>query len=338
VTVTLTISWSTARACLAAVLAGVLLALLLPAAPAAAIHQNCGSRYPFGSEENGHPKMEDVAETSRGWSGQRQLYQMDVTLKVLEAPSDTLEKVVELIAAGRELIGQFGEDIHELGIPAEPFHHAIAAPFDITEEAMAAVQRGMYIAVAALQIGITATGYAKQVVGAHVAAENSCGSTLSGDMLDNLWVSLVERNLTSDGPPLATLLTKSENPHTTPNFPLMPQHRKADYPWCPPIAKPADAPIPPPTTGTVTSIPDAGGNCAPTYLTGFLDAGHMGVDTIVDTAIKHATAHGLDVRDAGTCLVTARGLRDKGELKQAYAAYRTAYRKVTSPAPIPGGC
>ena len=165
--------------------------------------------------------------------------------------------------------------------------------------------------------------------------ENACNATITGDMLSDLWVATVERNLASDGPPLAMLLipTDSEEPGgNSPVWPLMPQHEEDDFAWCPEIDLPETLPLPKDSTDLdQPNGPSTGGDCVPEVPDGFLntpydDAPSMTVQAIVSDAIDHAKAHGLAVRDARDQYDQAVSLVAAKRYKDAYAHFRLAYQ------------
>lgn len=286
-------------------------ALALPATPVAALHQACGAKYPKGTASTGHPDMTG-AERLRGWAGTRAIYLRDVEIAGVAAAKGA----VTAAGAISKAVGELGEEARDTILNvADPagVHHAVAKAAEIPATAMKIAAGVLYGVGLAFSVTETALLAVQFETASDTAFENVCNGTLGGDMVDNLWIATVQRNLASDASaPLAMLLVPGgdeQHPGKTP-WPLRPNHDAGDFAWC----------------------PDVGGNtdCTPQYHTGFLNVPDYGVVAVVEMAIAHAGAHG--VKDQGfldqaqACLDQAKGHIGSGRYKAAYADLRLAYR------------
>lgn len=316
---------------LAAALLAVTLGLVVIAVPAHADHQNCGAKYPDGTLSNGHPDL--TASATPGWSGQ-------VALNENEAALFAVTSIKDSLLDGANVAGAVAEIIHERKLEALRALDSVpenAADLILTNAELVAriVSLGMVMAAVGMLIAETALMAAQRALAGAVGGENACNAVLAGDMLDNQWIATVERNLASDGPPLAMLLiptdTKEPGGHSG-EWPLQPQHEKGDFGWCPPIDLPSELPEPAPETNLdQANGPETGGDCTPTVPDGFLsepydEAPRVTVQAIVEDAIDHAAAHGLPVRDAKRYFDAAVAELVEGRYKEAYRKFRQAYQ------------
>lgn len=306
-----------------------------PGLPAAAVHQNCPGGYAQGSVSSGHPDM-DVAAGERGWSGSREYYQLETALFAMEETQGHLLGVADIISKTADVVHSLADEALDNGVPPDPVHHIVGKALRAAQDAINGVATGIQVSAIAFDIIITGLGVARIVAGS--GTPDACGGVITGDMVDQLWISLVQRNLASSGPPLAMLLVPSEHDSSAQPWPLLPQHAESDFAWCPPIELPDAIPAPSGHAGDGSGIPDTGGNCNPDYHTGFLDAPSVGVADIVAVAVTHARAHGIDVRDADNCLAIAQALQSAGEYREAFNHYRLAYQMATGVDHVEGGC
>lgn len=294
-------------------------ALALPATPVGALHQACGAKYPKGTVSTGHPDMTG-AERLRGWAGTRALYLRDVEIAGVAAAKGA----VTASGAISKAVGELGEEvrdvIHDAADPAG-VHHAVAKAAEIPATAMKIAAGVLYGVGLAFSVTETALLAVQFETTSDTASENACNGTLGGDMVDNLWIAMVQRNLASERAPLAMLLVPGgDGEHEgKPSWPLRPSHEAADFAWCPEVGNSKD--------------------CAPQYHTGFLNVPDYGVVAVVEMTIAHAREHGVKdqsfLDQASACLTQAKSHITADRYKAAFADLRVAYRWAVGLA-IPG--
>jgi hypothetical protein len=313
------------------VLALALVLSLVALRPASANHQHCGENYPTGTLSNGYPDTN--ASHDVGWAGRTALNNIETQLLASTSSKELLYQSADVVAASAEILGALAKAARQ-ALP-DPIEDVVAGPLEAAEEALDTVATAMIVGAMAALIAETAYLGVQRALEVDVGEENACNATITGDMLSDLWVATVERNLASDGPPLAMLLvpTDSEEPGgNSPPWPLMPQHEAEDFAWCPEIDLPDPLPLPKDSTDLdQPNGPSTGGDCTPTVPDGFLNtpydgAPSMTVQAIVSDAIDHAKAHGLDVRDARDQYDQAVSLVADQRYKDAYAHFRLAYQ------------
>lgn len=308
----------------------VAVAMLATAQPAQADHQNCGEEYPEGTLASAYP---DLATGSKmGWAGQTALNDIDDAVAESTAKKTALLDSAGVLVSTAEILTEKAASLRKaLPDPAEE----VALPIEIADEAVRAAAIVVTFAGLIALIAETANLSTQHELDEAVAGENACNSTIMGDMAVELWVATVERNLASDGPPLAVLLspTDSEEPGgDSGKWPLQPQHEKEDFAWCPEIDLPAELPRPAASTDLdEPNGPSTGGDCSPTFLDGMLDDPYDGappltVQAIVRDTIAHAKAHGLPVRNAQDEYDQAVSLVGAKRYKDAFTHFRLAYQ------------
>lgn len=286
-------------------------ALAVPTVPAGALHQACGNKYPTGTASTGHPNMEG-AESLRGWAGTRAIYLRETEIAGVAAAKGA----VTAAGAISKAVGELGEEARDVILNAsDPLgvHHVVAKLAEIPATAMKIAAGVLYGVGLAFSVTETALLAVQFETVSNTATENTCNGTLGGDMVDNLWIATVQRNLASDtSEPLAMLLVPggdAQHPGR-PSWPLRPSHNAGDFAWCPDVAGSTD--------------------CTPQYHTGFLDVPDSGVVAVVEMAIAHAGEHA--VKDQGfldqaqACLTQGKAHIEDGRYKAAYADLRLAYR------------
>lgn len=309
----------------------VLALTVLPAPPASADHQTCTGDYPTGSLNIGHPDLN--ASHDIGWNGQVALNNAETRVFTLSSIRSGLEDGSDVATTVAEIIHEKDVEVMEvLDFTPEQIAHAALSTAEIIARAVAI---GLTTAALATYINETTAMAVQRNLEGRIAGEDACGSVLAGDMVDQLWVAAVQRNLASDGPPLALLLIPTD--HEEPGgdageWPLQPQHEEEDYAWCPEIDLPETLPVP----ATETDLnqpngPSTGGNCVPGYLEGFLHEPYDGaprvtVEAIVRNTIDHAKAHHLPVRQAEDHYAAAMAALDDGRYKEAFVQFRSAYQ------------
>lgn len=306
----------------------------LSTSPTFAEHQNCTGDYPTGTLPIGHPDF--GASQDIGWNGQVALNNAETRVFVATALKETL-------LGGASVAGAAAEIIHEKEVealkatdpPVEPVVDAILSTAELVARVITIALTTA--AVAALVTETLLMTQANQIE-AQIAGEDACASVITGDMVDQLWVATVQRNLASDGPPLAMLLipTDSEEPGgDSGEWPIQPQHEEDDFDWCPEIDLPEALPEPAGETDLdQPNGPDTGGDCSPLYYDGFLDIPYDGaprttVQAIVRDSIDHAKAHGLPVRQAEDYYAAAVTALNQGRYKEAFVRFRSAYQSAT---------
>lgn len=318
-------------------IAGVLVAAMLVVVtgqPAFADHQNCGANYPEGTLSNGYP--DPGTGFKSGWAGQTALNDIEAEVFAISTAKTMLLDSVGVISSTADILTAKAKKTREaLPDPAEQS----ALPVEIADRVLRTVAAVGAFAALAITIAETTALFTQRRLAGTTGGENACNSVVMGDMMAQLWVATVQRNLASDGPPLAVLLspTDSEEPGgNSGQWPLQPQHEKADFTWCPPINLPDE--LPAPKAQTDLSQPDGpstGGDCTPTYIDGMLTDPYDGappltVQAIVRDAIAHAQAHGVLVGDD---LAAAQSEYDlavtragQSRYKDAFLHFRLAYR------------
>ena len=299
--------------------------------PAYADHQTCTGDYPTGTLIIGHPDLN--ASQDIGWNGQ-------VALNNIETRVFTAQSIRSALEDGSGVATSVAEIIHEKDVEAmealdftpEQIAHAALS----TAETIARVVAiGLTTAALVAYIAETAAMAVQRNIEGKIAGEDACSSVTAGDMVDQIWVSHVLRNLASDGPPLALLLIPTD--HEEPGgdagpWPLQPQHEEEDYAWCPEIDLPEALPDPAGETNlNQPNGPSTGGNCVPGYLEGFLNEPYDGaprvtVQAIVRDAIDHAKAHHLPVRQAEDHYAAAVAALSSNRYKEAFVQFRSAYQ------------
>lgn len=301
---------------------------------ARADHQNCGANYPNGTLSNGYPDPSSGAAS--GWAGQTALNNAETAVFATTTAKNLLLDSAGVISSVADILTQKAKTIRKtLPDPAEE----TALPIEIADSVLRKVAVVVTVAALAALIAETAAMAAQRSIAGATGGENACNSVVMGDMLIQVWVATVERNLASDGPPLAVLLSPTDSEEAggdSPQWPLQPQHEKSDFTWCPPINLPDELPLPTGQTDlTQPNGPSTGGDCTPTYLDGMLTDPYDGappltVQAVVRDAIAHAEAHGVLTGDE---LQAARGEYDIAlarvaakRYKDAFVHFRAAYR------------
>lgn len=310
--------------------ATVVAATLTALPPAVAVHQACGEKYPSGTLSNGHP---DTNTDLEGWTGVPVLQSLENTSFALGSAKEVTTAVGDTIDAGGKLNNALEGVILMTSVEFHNIHAILASPFGVAQKTLEIVAKVMYVAALVMTVAKTAIDSATLAVGADVGTEDACNGVLAGDMIDALWIALVERNLGAGGPPPAILLMPhdSQTDSTGRVWPLRPQRTTEEFEWCPAIERPD--PLPPSheggggTGGAQRNLQDS---CPAEYHLGFLDAPDIGVKAVTTNAVAHAKAHGLDVRNADACLTIADQLLAADDYKQAFAYYRNAYQAAMS--------
>jgi hypothetical protein len=306
------------------------LSLVVTAAPAQAVHQNCGELYPEGTLSNGHPDLS--TDHNVGWSGAVSMHEIDTAVFALTSTKDLIMDGAGIASATKELLEAIAADIRKaLPDPAE----LVALAVEAAAAAASVVAIVLVVSGLAVLIGETAAMTVQRLRASDVEGEDACNAVLAGDMLDQVWVATVQRNLASDGPPLAMLLIPTDSSEAgghSGEWPLQPQHEEEDFGWCPEITLPEKIPTP----ATETNLDEAngptdGGDCTPTVFDGFLNepwdgAPRVTVEAVVEDTIAHARAHGLPVRQADAHLADARAALGAKRYKEAFSHFRLAYQ------------
>lgn len=308
----------------------VALCLVLSAPPAQATHQNCGAKYPAGTLSNGHPDLGSSARS--GWSGQTALNEVDAAVFALTSAKDLVLDGASVADVSAKILDSVASTLRKT-LP-DPLEN-IAAPIEAAAKVVHIVATTLTLSALAILIGETAAMGVQRAVAGAVGGENACNAVLGGDMLDQVWVATVQRNLASDGPPLAMLLipTDSSEPGgDSGEWPLQPQHEEEDFGWCPEITLPEKIPTPAAETDLdQENGPSTDGDCTPLVLDGFLTVPRDGaprvtVQAIVRDTIDHAKAHGLPVRQAEVHYADAVAAIGDQRFKKAFSHFRLAYR------------
>jgi hypothetical protein len=299
--------------------------------PAYADHQTCTGDYPLGTLIIGYPDLN--ASKDIGWNGQVALNNAQTAVFTTSSIRSALEDGSGVATSVAEIIHEKDVEVMEvLDFTPEQIAHAALS----TAETIArAVAIGLTTAALVTYIAETALMAVQRNIEGKVAGENACGSVLAGDMLDQIWVATVQRNLGSDDPPLALALIPTDSEEAGGNageWPLQPQHEEEDYAWCPEIDLPEALPEPSgPTDLNQPNGSSTGGNCVPGYLEGFLNEPYDGaprvtVQAIVRDTIDHAKAHHLPVRQAEDHYAAAVVALGQGRYKEAFVQFRSAYQ------------
>jgi hypothetical protein len=319
---------------LAGLLAATLTVVALSAVthrPAYADHQTCTGDYPHGTLIIGHPDLN--ASKDIGWNGQVALNNIETAVFAASSIRSALEDGSSVAVAVAEIIHE--KDVAALKALDGPPEKVVDAALSTAEIIARAVAIGLTTAALAAYIAETTVMAVQRNIEGKVAGEDACSSVVLGDMVDQLWVATVQRNLASDGPPLALLLipTDSEEPGgNAGEWPLQPQHEEEDYAWCPEIDLPEALPDPAGVTDlNQPNGPGTGGSCVPGYMEGFLDEPYDGaprvtVQAIVRDAIDHAKAHHLPVRQAEDHYAAAVAALGNDRYKEAFVQFRSAYQ------------
>lgn len=306
----------------------------LGSAPAHAEHQTCHGDYPTGTLNIGYPDLN--ASKDIGWGGQVAMNRIDASVFATSAIKSALLDGADVATAVAEIIHEKHDNALIL-LDSVP-ELVAAAILGIAEAVARVVAIGLVVGALLTYVAETAVMAVQRNLAGRIAGEDACASVLMGDMVDHLWVAAVQRNLASDGPPLALLLIPTDHEEAGGNageWPLQPQHEEEDYAWCPEITLPDKLPAPAATTDLdQPDGPRTGGDCTPGYYEGFLNHPHDGapritVQAIVSDTIDHAKAHGLDVRNAEAeyqAAVTALGA---GRYKKAFGHFRSAYQAAS---------
>lgn len=315
---------------LIAVVVAATLSLVVTAAPAQAVHQNCGELYPEGTLSNGHPDLS--TDHNVGWSGAVSMHEIDSAVFALTSTKDLIMDGAGIASATKELLEAIAADLRKVLI--DPLEFA-AIPVEAAAAVASVVAIVLVVSGLAVLIGETAAMTVQRLRASDVEGEDACNAVLAGDMLDQVWVATVQRNLASDGPPLAMLLIPTDSSEAgghSGEWPLQPQHEKEDFGWCPEITLPEKIPTP----ATETDLDKANGaaddgDCTPTVFDGFLNepwekAPRVTVESIVVDTIAHAEAHGLSVRQAEAHLADARAALGEKRYKEAFSHFRLAYQ------------
>lgn len=299
--------------------------------PSYADHQTCTGDYPHGTLNIGYPDLN--ASKDIGWNGQ-------VALNNIETQVFTTSSIRSALEDGSAVATSVAEIIHEKDVEAmelldltpEQIAHAALSTAEIIARAVAI---GLTTAALVTYIVETAVMAVQREIEGKIAGEDACASVLAGDMLDQIWVAKVQRNLGSDGPPLALLLIPTDSKEAGGNagdWPLQPQHEAEDFPWCPEIDLPEALPEPAGVTDlNQPNGPSTGGDCVPGYKEGFLNEPYDGaprvtVQAIVRDAIDHARAHHLPVRQAEDHYAAAVAALGQSRYKEAFVQFRSAYQ------------
>jgi hypothetical protein len=316
-------------ATLIAVVVAASLSLVVIAAPAHAVHQNCGARYPEGTLSNGHPDLS--TNHNVGWSGAVAMSEIDTAVFALTSTKTLVLDGASIAATSAEILDATAKAIRMLPDPAE----IAAIPVEAAAEVLHTVSTVLVLSALAVLIGETAAMTVQRIRASDVDAENACNNVLAGDMLDMNWVAAVQRNLASDGPPLSMLLIPTDTSEAGGNsgeWPLQPQHESDDFAWCPEISLPEK--IPTPRAETDLDQPNGaatGGDCSPLVFDGFLTdpwegAPRVTVQAVVRDTIDHAKAHGLPVRQAEVHYADAVAALGAQRYKEAFSHFRLAYQ------------
>ena len=337
------------RRLVAAVLAvavAIALSLVVTAAPAQAVHQNCGALYPEGTLSNGHPDLS--TDHNVGWSGAVSMHEIDTAVFALTSTKTLIMDGAGIASATKELLEAIAADLRK-AIPEPVTEELVALPIEAAALVASVVATVLVVSGLAVLIGETAAMTVQRLRASDVEGENACNTVLAGDMLDQVWVATVQRNLASDGPPLSMLLIPTDSSEAgghSGEWPLQPQHEEEDFVgdfdddgdidgWCPEITLPEKIPTPATETDldTENGAKD-GGDCTPAVLDGFLNkpwdnAPRVTVEAIVEDTIAHARAHGLPVAQAEAAeahLADARAALGATKYKEAFSHFRLAYR------------
>ncbi len=321
---------ATAIALVLTLLAGLLTVGAVTAPPARALHQHCGDDLEeTGSLTNGHP---DTTSGDEAWGGVGRIHRQDIELQnigfariALGGTASILDGVADIIAAGREItvIGAL-----VAGTPVSQVYATSAyTPAKVGETALRISAEIVSIADLVLFVVESTLLSTQRTVSRGVADEDACGGTMLADTMQMAWVSIVQRNLASTGPPLAVLMTPHRPAVTSnpPEWPLLPAFEQGDFAWCPPIPDSLRGELPASGAGALGTT---GGDCVGTVHQGFLDAPDLGVQAIVTSTIAHLVSHGVDVRDAQSLLTQGDTALRADRYRDAFHHYRAAYQRA----------